>query len=220
METLTDIQSFLAPNGVILVGTEIQPQDIEILRANWWYVAPRNGHCSIFTHDALALLGQSMGLTLCVVGNWHAFRPSASLSAPWKFLGRAPDPYLVAVLRAPADGPQSGWHPREAGKAGMFRWTALDRVQWDSGLQPYVPAKLKVIIPYQMEITRGYVEKCEIIVFGQSYPVSLEGKSLTATIQITRDFSGKIDLQAPPPLAPADLNGAPDRRRLGIAIPV
>src|SRR5262249_24894106 len=55
LATISDIASFLHPTGCAIFSTGIQPPDINVTRAGWWYVAPRNGHASIYTLAALAL---------------------------------------------------------------------------------------------------------------------------------------------------------------------
>ncbi len=42
-----------ADPGLILFTTSVQPEDFDRLGLNWWYVAPRNGHISIFSREAL-----------------------------------------------------------------------------------------------------------------------------------------------------------------------
>ena len=44
----------LAEPGAVFYSTLTQPADFDRLGVSWWYVAPRNGHVSIFTKQALA----------------------------------------------------------------------------------------------------------------------------------------------------------------------
>jgi 2-polyprenyl-6-hydroxyphenyl methylase/3-demethylubiquinone-9 3-methyltransferase len=43
----------LAEPGLVLFSTLVQPPDFDTRGLNWWYVAPRNGHVSIFSKQAL-----------------------------------------------------------------------------------------------------------------------------------------------------------------------
>jgi len=43
----------LADPGLVLFSTLLQPADIETRGVGWWYVAPRNGHVSMFSRDAM-----------------------------------------------------------------------------------------------------------------------------------------------------------------------
>lgn len=55
-QTLTDLLGFLREPGLVLFSTLFQPPDIERIGINWWYVAPRNGHVSLFTPPAMIAL--------------------------------------------------------------------------------------------------------------------------------------------------------------------
>ena len=62
VRTFGQIASCLDPNGLILFSTLIQPADINQIGLDWWYIAPRNGHVSIFTRAAIAAVATPMGL--------------------------------------------------------------------------------------------------------------------------------------------------------------
>ena len=49
-------------DGLLLFSTLLQPEDIVQTATNWWYVAPRNGHCSLYSANALARLFASVGM--------------------------------------------------------------------------------------------------------------------------------------------------------------
>ena len=51
LDTFAEIAGKLSRKGVVLIGQSLQPDDIEEIRGQWWYLAPRNGHVSFFTHD-------------------------------------------------------------------------------------------------------------------------------------------------------------------------
>ena len=48
-------------NGMILFSTLVQPPTIETEKLGWWYIAPRNGHISIYTKQSLHLLWSKLG---------------------------------------------------------------------------------------------------------------------------------------------------------------
>jgi 2-polyprenyl-6-hydroxyphenyl methylase/3-demethylubiquinone-9 3-methyltransferase len=64
VSTLRDVASFLDQSGVLIFTTGIQPYDIGHVRAGWWYIAPRNGHLSIFSEPSLAEAGRRASLTI------------------------------------------------------------------------------------------------------------------------------------------------------------
>jgi SAM-dependent methyltransferase len=63
-QTFADITSFLSPHGVVHFSTLVQPAKIDQIGVNWWYVAPRNGHVSIFSRKSLQVLANSFGFNL------------------------------------------------------------------------------------------------------------------------------------------------------------
>jgi len=54
----------VAPDGVLLLSTLLQPPGIESLGADWWYACPRNGHMAFHTSASLRGLLESRGFTL------------------------------------------------------------------------------------------------------------------------------------------------------------
>jgi 2-polyprenyl-6-hydroxyphenyl methylase/3-demethylubiquinone-9 3-methyltransferase len=56
--------SMLRPRGMILFSTLFQPRDMDQQKLSWWYAAPRNGHVSLFSEQAMVLLAGSFGMRL------------------------------------------------------------------------------------------------------------------------------------------------------------
>lgn len=55
---ISDLVRFLNPGGVVRFTTHLQPERV---RPDWWYIAPRNGHVSIFSERSLTLLWKHIG---------------------------------------------------------------------------------------------------------------------------------------------------------------
>jgi len=55
-ETFKDIFSLLKDDGIVMLATLIQPETINEIGVNWWYIAPRNGHVSIYSMKSLQSL--------------------------------------------------------------------------------------------------------------------------------------------------------------------
>lgn len=51
LTTIGQICSLVKPGGMVVFSTLLQP---EVFDLNWWYLAPRNGHISLFTQVALS----------------------------------------------------------------------------------------------------------------------------------------------------------------------
>jgi len=54
----------VAPGGMLLLSTLLQPEDIEAIGAEWWYACPRNGHLAFHTAGSLSALLEPRGFTL------------------------------------------------------------------------------------------------------------------------------------------------------------
>lgn len=64
-ETVAELASFVTKPGMILFSTIVQPESVS---ANWWYLAPRNGHVSLHTRSSLNMLAQQCGLCFGSLG--------------------------------------------------------------------------------------------------------------------------------------------------------
>ena len=60
-ETLAEMDSLLAEDGLILFSTLVQGADFEKEGMDWWYVGPRNGHVSLFSRPSLRHIAEPMG---------------------------------------------------------------------------------------------------------------------------------------------------------------
>ncbi len=62
--TVADIGRLLADEGILLFSTLTQPANFDELGLRWWYVGPRNGHVSLYSRRALAILFEKNGMGL------------------------------------------------------------------------------------------------------------------------------------------------------------
>jgi SAM-dependent methyltransferase len=58
-----------AKRGMVLFSTLLQPADFDRIGLGWWYIAPRNGHISIFSRRALRLAWHNEGMVLGSIGD-------------------------------------------------------------------------------------------------------------------------------------------------------
>jgi SAM-dependent methyltransferase len=74
--TVGEIADHVARGGLVLFSTLILPANGETLDLAWWYVAPRNGHISLYSQKTLALLWRNVGFVFgSFSGGMHwAFR--------------------------------------------------------------------------------------------------------------------------------------------------
>ncbi len=229
-DCLRDMASFLAPGGCIVFSQPLQPADIETVRGGWWYIAPRNGHASIFTADALAHLGAECGLVLHR-GDWlHGFAPADATETARGIMAAIGSPYgslrldapLDAASRSPLRGPQAdAWHTLEQAGGFRFRWTQQDRIVWHGVLPEVAPLRLRIAVPFVNQVCDGFAEACRIEVAGQVLTPALHGTRLVAETTLAAvPADNAVVLHTPEPVTPRALRGAEDDRTLGLAIAV
>jgi hypothetical protein len=83
LKTFEMMSKFLGDRKIILVGQSVQPEDIMSIRGNWWYIAPRNGHCTTYSKGSFQNLAAALGLTYVPSEGLHGFfsHPDDDLSA-------------------------------------------------------------------------------------------------------------------------------------------
>ncbi len=218
LQVLRDMLALLGQDGAIMLGMAVQPPDIESLRANWWYCAPRNGHCSTFTLDGLLFAAETLGLALQSKHSRHAFSRGGSRLGP-RFSTLLGLPIVGVTLWAPNEPRAEGWHGVEPRPQGPVRWTAKSEVHWH--VTPRATGSLRVRIPVLRAIRPGFLAESRITVDGEALATEARADCLIAQTQ--RAFAANapvtISLHTPPPESPAPLKDARDRRALGVVIP-
>ncbi len=73
---MRDVLSVLADDGLFLFTTRLQPPRFSDVGIGWWYIAPRNGHVSVYSSTALKVLCNGYGLEVrSITSDLHvAFR--------------------------------------------------------------------------------------------------------------------------------------------------
>lgn len=224
--TLEDMRAFLRPDGCILFGQTLQPANIAEIRANWWYVAPRNGHVSCYSEESLARLAARAGMSFC--GREHLFLLRGAQASPvterlYRELGPALIPRRLyapgfnAALANPA--PESEWHAAEKHLRGTFRWTARAAITWPLDRLPVYPCDLFVTIPLLGRAYPAVLEGATLSAGARTTPVMVSGTEIRARICVADAGVREICLRTQEPRSPAELRGNSDLRRLGISIP-
>jgi Methyltransferase domain len=210
LAALKDILSFLYDHGCIVLSEAIQPPDIDRVRGNWWYVAPRNGHVSTFADRTLATLADRHGMVLHR-GNPHALVRGSAFAALGERFGRA----LTCVrLGAPGDRRPGEWYAVEPDPAGPFQWTEAIDLTWRVTAPPGPPRQIQVMVPFVHESRPGYANGCAIEIDGQRAATSVRESCVFA--ESTADVRGEVVVTLRTP----ELSGSAEGRRIGLAVKV
>lgn len=61
--TVAALANAVAEDGMVMFSTLVLPADFASQGVSWWYVAPRNGHISLYSRRSLALLWETLAFT-------------------------------------------------------------------------------------------------------------------------------------------------------------
>jgi SAM-dependent methyltransferase len=177
---MEDVLSFLRPDACLLLGESLQPNDIDRIRGNWWYIAPRNGHVSTFSDRTLVTLARRYGLVFHRGGRFpHAF--CRGTSKEFAALADRVGPALECFrLGAPGRSPVEGFNGIEGIPGDQFQWTATDSVIWQTALPPGSRRIVQVMIPFAHQFRAGFAEECKIEIGGTLRPVSVHESAMFA----------------------------------------
>ena len=223
--TLDDLVSHLRPDGCIILSQTLQPDNILSTRGNWWYLAPRNGHLSTYTEEALELLGREHGLLFYRGDTLYGFAgpsPSRFAQIALNSIGpsfstlrvRAPVVHPTATIVSP-DGNRVIWYGTETLRGSQIRWTgSYRRLQWSAEWSPV--SRIRIHVPVFREVVPGFAERCKLSLNSVEVPVRLIRGDLAAEFDVLGTTRGDIQLCTPEPVRSSSAAG----RALGLAIPV
>lgn len=223
LETLLDIASLLNDDGCVVLGESLQPPDVDVVRCNWWYCMPRNGHISLYTDRALALLATRSGLLFHPGKGMHAFsRPVAGRFAD--LACRTSLPLLPVSLGAPQpmSKPEAStprWHGVETFSGMPTRWSAMAEESWQIAIPPVKSVVVRIRLPFAVEVRPGFAAESLLLVDGTTVATSLSDRSIVAEIEVEGRASIDVTLRTPPVVSPSSLRNSADHRLLGLAIP-
>jgi SAM-dependent methyltransferase len=212
-----DMLSLLAPGGVIVVGTGLQPANIGEIRCNWWYIAPRNGHVSIYAKETFAQIADKFDLTLRMGDGPSAFSGGVVSPAIRAALDRIGPIFNAVIPLAAPTHDDSGWHFREIADQTPFRWTNSCEVLWPA--RRFWPGVTQIRIHYLMEIVPGFAQASRVFLGAALLPTEISADCIVATVTLAEATIETVRLVTPAPRLPQEW-GTPDVRTLGLAIPV
>jgi 2-polyprenyl-3-methyl-5-hydroxy-6-metoxy-1,4-benzoquinol methylase len=215
--TFIDMVGKLSQNGAIVVGQTLQPSNIEEIGGRWWYVAPRNGHVSFFAEETFITLAERLGLVYHSGTGLYAFsRPEPSKPVA-NFVRKVGSAMHLLTLMAPGPGAFApGWHGAEQRGSRTYRWSGVGELSWPE-LELRTGVNL-IQVPFLMSARKGFEEECVLTVDGKRLKTRIQGHRIVGDIEVSKPRTCRVTLLTPPHLTPHELTGAPDNRRLGLAV--
>ena len=110
------------------------------------------------------------------------------------------------------------WHDIESDNAQRFRWTSEREIRWKIPTLPASYNGVRFVVPVVMQITEAFAAGCAIEFGGFARPANRHGQMLFADFALRGDEQNEVVLLTPAPMSPRELRGAPDDRRLGLAV--
>jgi hypothetical protein len=194
VETLADMRSFLADEGVILLGEVLQPPDIDEVKCSWWYCGTSNGHVSTFADRTLVELCRRAGLIYHRANlGLHAIR----LGQRFLDLANLRGPALEYFrLGAPRSGGAGLFHGVEDVPGWEFRWTAATSIEW-SVVVPDEARRVQVLIPFRNQCRAGFAAECRIGIDGTDVIATIKEASLFAEFDAPMPGPATVMLRTP-----------------------
>jgi hypothetical protein len=210
ISTLNEMKDFLTDDGVIIFSQAMQPTNISQIKGSWWYLGPRNGHVTTFSHKTMVKYAERSHLTFFTSPHVYGFSNGSSATS---LLSRISQRCYIKRFTS-ADQP--GFHDVEAppDRKNAFRWSASDHIVWPQ--QTFEQGYTLIEIPFALEVEPSFASKCQIFGEGIALPTYIRNSSLIAET----DFVGvaTVSLSTPACRSPREIRGTPDDRRLGLAI--
>jgi SAM-dependent methyltransferase len=208
--TLGEMKSFLYDDGCILFSQTVHPPDIHAVRGSWWYLAPRNGHISTYSEEALGELARRHGMTLHRGSNLYAFAPPWPSSFAYMAARLVGPAFTTLRLLAPAVPSSQAitfpspddilWHPVEDDGIWRFRWTGARTTWWEARWGAVDAVQVRV--PVLRGVEPGFAEHCALELLGTRKPARLDRGELVADFSVAGVPNGAIALHMPSPADP------------------
>jgi SAM-dependent methyltransferase len=222
MDTLRDMAGLMADGGCILFSQTTQPDDILARRSGWWYLAPRNGHISVYTEETLVVMGRLTGLRF--YRGDTVFGYADRQVSPIALLGlNSIGPAFEVVRLSPPSNPPAvdiafptpndiWWHKTECAENARFRWTGRGELSWKVRWRDVSLLQLRV--PYVAEGRPGFAAECTLTLDGVAAPTRMSRGEITAEFEVDGRDTGVVRLMTPEPVHDLLMG-----RKIGLAVP-
>ncbi len=216
MGALREMTEFLTDDGVIILGETLQPEDIDQIRCSWWYVAPRNGHCSTFDRRTFSKVSDQLGCLFhsSGVSGPHALHRPKSCLFP-----RIADCFgpVIWHVRLGAPGEAGAeWHDVEYPDGlPAYQWSAATELTWSVAVPPGPSRTVIFDLPVEHAVA-NFIDRCSLRVGTMSVPLNQCGRAMVGEACGVAPGILSVTLRTPPLVRAV----APDGRTLGVALRV
>ena len=225
---MADLKSFTHAESCIVLATALVPPDIDRVRGRWIYVAPRNGHVSIYSEAALQRLADDHGFFLCRGTDLIGLVPQGGSRFGALMTTNIAPPFQSITVGAPSPANEAGWrravvrsqwHDLEAADGRGFRWTMASRIEWNIDRMRIYPCAVRVRVPLMMEIGADFANACFLVLDGERKQATHVPGGIAATFAPGAADGHFLVLETPPPRSPTEAGTASgDTRKLGLAV--
>jgi 2-polyprenyl-6-hydroxyphenyl methylase/3-demethylubiquinone-9 3-methyltransferase len=217
--TFDEMLSFLKDDGCIVISQSMQPENFKEIRANWWYVAPRNGHISFFSDTTMHRFCDARGLTYGRNSGYLVFSRTDKATHVQQIKKNLGITNFRTVIYAPRHGFNTGgeWHEVEVLDNRQFRWSSSRRICL--GHYRFHPGMNTIEIPVTAMMNEDILKRCTIDLHARRFLAHYQDGKLRATFMNTEHFSTSVWLTTGKPVNPAELGINSDGRYLGFAVP-
>ena len=216
-ETIREIMGFLKEDGCAFVGQTLQPANIEEIRGDWWYLAPRNGHVTTYSSETLRLYCEKNGILYDEFNALFALsRPARSELSRTLIERRLPQNRRYVVHAPGGAGRYEGWDEEEDLGDHAFRWTRAADVSF--GLHPIPAGASRIVIPHQGAISEDFLKTAVVRIGSVERPAAVRGGELVAHFDFPEARIRPVMLRTAQPVSPLSIGLNSDARDLGIAV--
>ena len=217
-QTLEEILSLVADDGMAYIGQTLHPADITSQRGNWWYMAPRNGHVTTFSCETLHLYAESEGLIFSDFQGTFALTRPHPATIIRDIIARHMPQQRQLVLGAPPAwlGEHAAWYPAEYAGSGPFRWTREPDVCL--GLYHTPQGVFRVVLRHLGERDEEFLAASRIRVGNREVKIEVHEDDLFAVFDLPYAAIREISLRTPVPYSDAAIGQGSDLRPVGLAI--
>lgn len=217
--TFDEMLSFMNDDGCIVISQSMQPDKFKEIRAQWWYVAPRNGHIGFYSDTTIQRYCDARGLTYGRNDSYLLLYRTDASSHVQEIKKNLNIANYRTVIYAPRQSFNTNgeWHEVEVIDGRQYRWSSSFKICL--GQYRFKPGMNTIDIPVAAVVNDDILKKCVVDVGIKRYLGNYKDGKLCFTFMNDDHFWINVWLTTGKPVVPAELGLNSDTRSLGFAVP-